>query len=116
MALTQLEIARVNRSVGAFIEQRRPAPHIRPQLDLGYRIKGQSVEIFEIRPVWRGAPGEKLEHSVAKATYVRSKDRWRVFWQRADLNWHGYEPAPDVVSIDDFLFLVRQDAHACFWG
>ena len=116
MALTALELARVKKSVGAFIEQRRPPPHIRPKLDLGYRVKGQSVEIFEIRPAFQGAPGEKMEHPVAKATYVRTQDVWRVFWQRADLKWHSYEPAPTVVSIDDFLFLVRQDAYACFWG
>jgi len=116
MALSELEMARVRKSVGSFIEQHRPAVHIRPKLDLGFRIERQSVEIFEIRPAWRGKPGEKHEHSVAKATFVRTKDRWRVFWQRADLKWHSYEPAPEVASIDDFLFLVRQDAYACFWG
>ncbi len=116
MALSELEMARVRKSVGTFVEQRRPEPHIRPQLDLGYRIQGHSVVIFEVRPVWRGALGEKMEHPVAKATYVRTRDVWRIFWQRADLKWHGYESAPEVVSIDDFLFLVRQDAFACFWG
>jgi hypothetical protein len=116
MALSELEMARIRKSVGTYIEQRRPAPHIRPKLDLGFRIQGQSVVIFEVRPVWRGARGKKMEHGVAKATYVRTRDVWRVFWQRADLKWHGYEPAPEVVSIDDFLFLVRQDAFACFWG
>ena len=72
MALSELEMARVRKSVSTFIEQRRPAPHIRPELDLGFRIEGQSVVIFEVRPVWRGAPGEKMEHSMAKATYVRT--------------------------------------------
>jgi Protein of unknown function (DUF3024) len=116
MALSELEMARVRKSVGAFIEQSRPAPHIRSKVDVGYRILGQSVVIFEVRPVWRGPPGKRMEHGVAKATYVRTRDVWRVFWQRANLKWHGYEPAPEVVSIDDFLFLVRQDAFACFWG
>jgi hypothetical protein len=116
MALSEMELARINRSVGAFIEHQRPSPHLRSKVDLGYRIQGHSVVIFEVRLVWRGAPGKKKEHPVAKATYVRTRDVWRVFWQRADLRWHGYEPAPEVVSIDDFLFLVRQDAYACFWG
>ena len=116
MALSELELARVRKSMSSFIEQRRPPPHIRPKLDLGFRIDHQSVEIFEIRPVWKGKRGEMHEQPVAKATFVRTKDRWRVFWQRADLKWHSYEPAPEVASIDDFLFLVRQDAYACFWG
>jgi hypothetical protein len=53
---------------------------------------------------------------VAKATYVRTRGVWRVFWQRRDLKWHGYEPRPEVSSIDEFASLVAEDAHACFFG
>jgi hypothetical protein len=116
MALAQLEAARVKKVVGAFIESRRPAPHIRPKLDIGFRLTGQSVEIFEIRPVWRGPPGDKHEGAVAKATFVRTRNRWRVFWMRADLKWHRYEPAAEVRAIEDFLKLVDEDSYACFWG
>jgi len=84
MALTELERKRIERTVGAFIERKRPPPHIRPELDLGYRISGQSGEIFEVRPRWR-EPNEVMAHSVAKATYVRTQGCWRVFWLRADL-------------------------------
>jgi hypothetical protein len=48
MALTEFEAARVKKVVGAFIEQKRPPPHIRPELDLGFRLTGQSVEILEM--------------------------------------------------------------------
>jgi len=116
MAFTELEIARLRRTVGAWVEQRRPLPHIRPELDFGYRISGQSVEIFEIRPVWRGAPGEKMELAVAKATYVKSKHLWKVYWQRADMKWHAYQPTPEAASIEDFLALVSKDEYACFFG
>lgn len=116
MALSELEAARVKKVVGAFIEERRPPPHVRPELDLAFRLSGQSVEIFEIRPVWRGPPGVKLEHGVAKATYVRTKGTRKVFWLRRDLRWHGYEPVPEVRSIDDFVRLVKEDRHACFFG
>jgi Protein of unknown function (DUF3024) len=79
MALNDIERKRVERTVDAYIQKRRPAPHIRPELDIGFRIKGQSVEIFAIRPRWR-EPGVKMEHPVAKATYVRSRDLWKIFW------------------------------------
>jgi spore coat polysaccharide biosynthesis protein SpsF (cytidylyltransferase family) len=116
MALSQIEAARIQKLVGAYIEGRRPPPHIRPKLDLGFRVKGQSIEIFEVRPVWRGKLGEKHEGSVAKATYVRTNNRWRVFWMRADLKWHRYEPASEVQTVEDFLAVVDKDAYACFWG
>lgn len=116
MALSEIEVARVKRALDSFMQIRRPPPHIRPKLDLGYRISGQSVEIFEIRPVWRGPPHERHESAVAKATFVRSRNVWRVFWQRRDLKWHGYEPANEVRSIDDFLSVVAEDRYACFFG
>jgi len=116
MAFSDFELKRLEKIVGEFISQHRPPPHIRPKLDLAFRIKGQSVEIFEVRPRWRGAPGETMEHSVAKATYIRTQDLWRVFWMRADLKWHGYPPMPRVGSIERFLALVAEDKHACFFG
>ena len=116
MALSELEAARVKKVMDDFLARRRPPPDIRPQLDLGYRVLGQSVEIFEIRPVWRGLPGRMQEGAVAKATYVRTIDRWRVFWQRRDLKWHSYDPMPEVATIEDFVALVHEDAHACFFG
>ena len=115
MALNEIERKRVEKTVGEFIESFRPAPHIRPKLDYGFRISGQSVELFEIRPRW-DQPEVAQESSFAKATYVRTSGRWRVFWMRADLKWHRYPPMPEVKSIDDFLAAVKKDSHACFFG
>jgi len=72
-------------------------------------------------PNWHGsqrsADKTKLqEHSIAKATYNNSKRNWKVFWQRADLNWHSYFPNPEVASIEDFLAIVQKDEHGCFFG
>jgi hypothetical protein len=116
VALSEFELARVRRAMDALRKQRRPPPKIRPKLDLGFRVAGHSVEIFEIRPRWRGPPGAKDELAVAKATFVRTCGVWRVFWQRRDLKWHGYEPRPEVNSIEEFASLVAEDAHACFFG
>lgn len=116
MAFSEFETKRCEQIVGRYIEDRRPTPNIRPELDFGFRIFGQSVELFEIRPVWRGAPGEKMEHAVAKATYVKVRSVWKVFWQRANLKWHSYEPNPEVNSLEDFLAVVERDEYGCFYG
>jgi hypothetical protein len=110
VALAEIEMARVRKAMEAFMQRRRPPAHIGPKLDLGFRITGQSVEIFEIRPVWRGPPDEKHESPVAKATYVRARGVWRVLWQRRDLKWHNYEPKPKVKSVEEFASLVSEDA------
>ena len=115
VAFNEIETQRIKNVVGSYVEKRRPPPHIRPKLDIGFRIQGQSIEIFEIRPAWKRAD-EILEHSVAKATFVRTRDVWKVFWMRADLKWHSYPPAATVGSVEKFLDLVETDPHACFWG
>ena len=115
MALTEIELQRSERDLARFLERRRPPPHIRPELDIGYRITGQSVEIFEIRPDWRDRKIRR-ETPVAKATYIRSKDRWRIYWMRGDLKWHGYKPTLEVRDLAEFLAVVHEDQYCCFFG
>ena len=116
MALSEFETKRCEKLISKYVESRRPPVHIRPELDLGYRVKNQSVELFEIRPVWRGNPGEFMEHPVAKTTYVKSRGVWRIFWQRADLKWHSYQPDAEVKSLEEFVAVVEADEYGCFYG
>ena len=115
MAFNDIEAQRIKTVVDTYVQKRRPPSHIRPQLDIGFRLERQSIEIFEIRPAWR-RPDELLENPVAKATYVKTRGVWKVFWMRADLKWHSYAPTPTVGSVEKFLELVDADPHACFWG
>ncbi len=115
MALSEFEQKRCEKIIGAYVKSRRPPAHVRGKVDIGFRVTAQSVEIFEIRPKFDDAV-EKLEHSVAKATFVKYAQSWRVYWQRADLRWHAYEPVPVVASLEEFVQLVEADEHSCFWG
>ena len=115
MAFTEFDQAMAEVKVEEFLERRRPPVHLRDKVDLGYRIEGQSVILFEIRPVFR-RPEEKIEIPVAKTNFVKKNGTWNVFWRRADLKWHRYEPVPVVDSLDTFLMLVGQDEYGCFWG
>ena len=54
VTLSEFEIKRCEKLVDAFIERRRPPARLRKEVDLAFRIKGQSVEIFEIRASWTG--------------------------------------------------------------
>jgi hypothetical protein len=95
MALSELEIKHCEKLVAEFVSKRRPPPHVRAKLDLAFRVSGQSIEIFEIRPVWTDE-GKMVEQSVAKATYNKRKLKWKVLWQRADI--------------------VQNDEYGCFFG
>ena len=115
MALSEFEFKRLEKLVGQYVEKRRPPSHIRQKLDIAYRIDGQSIEIFEVRPAWK-RPDEIMEHPVAKATYVKSRAIWKIYWMRADLKWYGYQPHPQAKLIEEFLEVVDNDQYGCFWG
>lgn len=115
MKLSEIETKKIEKVMSAFMEKRRPPMSIRSKLDFGYRISGQSVELFEIRPRF-DKPEIILEHDFAKTKYVRTQRVWKVFWMRADLKWHRYAPAPEVNSIEKFLEIVGEDKYFCFFG
>ncbi len=115
MAISEFEVKRCKKAMDKFMAKRRPPAHIRDKFDLGYRIEDQSVEIFEIRPRW-DKPSEKMESPVAKATYIKTRKLWKVYWQRADLKWHAYTPSPTVGELEEFLEIVDEDQYGCFFG
>lgn len=115
MAIDTLQTLDVIEAMENFIARKRPPEHIREALDLRYKIEGQSIFIFEIRLRFDN-PKEKIDHPVAKTTFVKTKNHWKVFWMRADLNWHSYAPKPTVKTVKEFCKLVEGDSHHCFFG
>lgn len=113
--MNDIERKRIEKAVAAFVARRRPPAEIRDQVDLSFRFDDSSVELFEIRPRWMD-PAQRIEEPVAKARYVKARNRWLVYWQRADLKWHKYGPVPEVNTIEAFLALVDRDEYACFFG
>jgi hypothetical protein len=115
MAFNDLERKRIEKALTAYVALRRPPPEIRPQLDLGWRMDGQSVVLFETRPVFDDAT-RLIDRPFAKATFNRRQYLWKIFWLRQDLKWHGYTPHLLVKSVEAFLKVVEEDAYGCFWG
>ena len=113
MAFTTEEAQEIRKILDSYIARVRPRPEIRKEVDLTYKVYGQSVEIYEIRKVF---DGRIIDEPIAKTTFNRTNDTWKVFWQGADLKWHGYEPKKVVVSLKAFVKLVEEDKHFCFWG
>lgn len=115
MAIDIFQTLNVIETMENFIERERPPENIRHELDLSYKIEEQSVIVFEIRPNWRNK-AEKMESMIAKATFVKSNNKWKIFWQRADLKWHSYAPMPLVPTLSHFVKIIKEDRHGCFWG
>jgi len=115
MSIDLMQTLDVIEAMENYIFKIRPPENLRDQVDIVYKIDKQSVIIYEIRPRWNN-PKEFTEAGVAKTTFVKAKQQWNVFWMRADLKWHTYQPKPSVKTFSEFVDLVEKDRHHCFWG
>jgi hypothetical protein len=116
MPFTDDEIARHVATIERILwSKRRPPLHLRDKVREGQRITGYTIELFMVRPMF-AKRGQLYEDSIAKTRYIKSRKIWRVFWKRADLKWHAYQPRPRVKTLEAFLRLVDEDAYHCFWG
>ena len=115
MAFDNLQSLEVIEAMENFLSNVRPEESLRDEVDVSYQIEDQSVIIFEIRHT-RTKPRIMIEMKIAKATFVKSKDHWKVFWMRSNQNWELYRPKPHVQNIKEFADLVKEDRHSCFFG
>ncbi len=116
MAFTEDEVAAFTEQIERILwTHRRPPLHLRNMVREAQSIKGNEIEIFEWRPYFRDK-SQWIKSAVAMTKYVRSRDVWKVYWRRGDGNWHPYEPCPETSSLEEWLHLVNDDVHGCFWG
>ncbi|MCE2004071.1 DUF3024 domain-containing protein [Enterobacter asburiae] len=113
MAFTDLEYQAVKKEVQQFVNSIMPPENVRHELDIVYSISEQTIDIGEQRPVWQGKPGEKNVLPSARIKYIRSLDRWKIYWMRKDMKWHLYSTE---LSLTDALEVVRVDPDFCFFG
>ena len=109
------EIGRIDHLVGDWCTRRAP-PEIKKQLDYDYEIDGQAVTLFEVRPVWRGRPGEFTRRPFAKFRYTKTSDLWHIYWKQSSGKWQAYEPDPVAFTIDEALRIIEADRYGCFFG
>lgn len=115
MAFREEELKQWEPIIASFIEEERPPEEIRPKLDINYTIEEQSIIIYTERPKWN-RPEEKMKIPAAKVTWVRRQQIWKIYWQRADMNWHKYDPLPQTDTLKEFIKELKEDPYACFWG
>jgi len=78
-------------------------------------VQGQSIEILETS--LRGDDQSKrLEYPIAKASYIRTKDVWRIYWMGAGFKWRPYRARATVRTIEDFVAIVEEDKYGHFFG
>jgi hypothetical protein len=97
------------------VELLRPEERLRNEIDIIFSFENGDLILFEVRPAWN-KPMEIIHSPFAKASFVQSREIWRIYWMRGNLKWHPYAPAPQVGSVRKFFELVKEDKHCCFFG
>lgn len=115
MGFNESDLKKIDKDMKNFIVKHRTPVEIENGVDISYSIEKDSVLIFEVSPAWDN-PAEKVEVPIAKATFVKESNTWKIFRQKSDDKWHKYEQLPEVKTFGEFLDEVEEDKHEYFWG
>lgn len=115
MSFSDLELQIISDILEKYIIKIRPSEDIRDELDYGFEIQNQTIIIYSIRPRFDNK-SLKIESPMIKIKYVKTSKSWRIYWQRANLKWISYEPAPEFNKLEECLRILDEDYYGCFWG
>ncbi len=114
MAFRTNELPLIEANLREFCD-RLDNPEIIDKLRHDYRIKDQSITVFDVRPHWK-KPNEKTETQIAKIRFFRSRGEWQLYWMRGNLKWYSYEPHPTDKGYMPLLNVIEEDEYCCFFG
>jgi len=114
MAFSIEQLGNIDYFVGQWCLFRAPL-EIKKDLDYDYEIDGQAVTVFEVRPLWRGKPGELTRHPFVKFRYIKSEALWHIYWMRASGKWQAYEVNPIAKDLEEALQVIDADQYGCFF-
>lgn len=113
MAFNDLEYHAIKKEIDLFLEAVRPRPSARTALDMVYHIDEQTIIIAETRSAGQNRRRDIQELALAKIAYIRSQERWKLYWNRGDLKWEFYQ---ETSTLNATLNLLLLDKHGCFFG
>ncbi len=102
---------RILRIMEKYTESKIPK-HLRNQIRMTFKIRGNSVTLLEERPAYIGDGW--TQYDIAQFRLDQSK--WKVYWRDSKDKWHLVE---DIKADEDFekqLMIVDKDNRGLFWG
>ena len=111
MPLPALERQRVDAALQPFCAARA---HPRRRLD--YRVRGNSVTLFELVPPLHGQSTEWVDIVVAQFRFDPVRLSWALYCADRNSRWHPYLEAPPSKHFRRLLDAVVEDVTCIFWG
>lgn len=114
MPLPAIEKKLVEQTLSQYCEKKIP-PHVRDKVRLCYRFRGNSVTLFEMRPVFDN-PDKWVDICVAQFRYDDRTKLWTLYCADRNSRWHLYDEIDPAKSLQTLLDEVEEDPTAIFWG
>ena len=115
MPLSEIVKALVEKRVGEFCKKRVP-PHVLDKLNLSYKIRGNTVTIFENRAPWNPNIKEWTSMAVAQIRYNNENGEWTLYCADRNDRWNEYFDLEPTKNIDKILNEIDKDPTGIFWG
>ncbi|MBB6690455.1 DUF3024 domain-containing protein [Cohnella xylanilytica] len=94
-----------------YVEQKVPK-HVRDQMRLNFKIRGNNVTLVEERPAFRSEQWVELD----RAQFRLDENKWKVYWRDSRNKWHWIEEIAPDEDFEKQLRIVDQDQTGLFWG
>jgi len=115
MPLPTLVKTLVEKKVDEFCKKRVP-PHVLDKVNLSYKIRGNSITIFENRAPWHKDMKEWTSMATAQIRYDGKIGKWTLYCADRNNRWHKYEGLLPTKNIDQILAEIDRDPTGIFWG
>jgi len=88
---------------------------IRDKLTLDYKVKGNTIILFERRPhfIYKN---KKIECSIAKIKYLPITREWKLYYMDRNLRWRKYWNYEPKKRISTIIKEIDEDPTCIFWG
>jgi hypothetical protein len=114
MPLPEFTRKLVETKLTKYCEQKIPL-HVRHQLRLNYRFRGNQVTLFSERPVF-DQPEKWGESVIAQFRFSLLDRKWSLYCADRNSRWHLYGLLAPNSDFDELLKEVDRDPTGIFYG
>jgi hypothetical protein len=102
---------RIEKILNAYIDKKTPM-HIRDEIRLKYKFRGNNVSLIEERPAYIGDGWTEFDI----AQFRLDEGKWKVYWRDSRDKWHFVDDILPNESFEAQLKVVDQNNQGLFWG
>jgi hypothetical protein len=102
---------RLEKILNAYIDIKIPK-HIRHEIRLKYKFRGNNVSLIEERPAYIGDGWTEFDI----AQFRLDEGKWKVYWRDSRNKWHFVDDIIPNESFETQLKTVDQNNQGIFWG